>query len=240
MARLTIPEVLELLESKGSDERTTILKENDTKSLRHILYSAFHPDVEFALPSERPNDLKIDETPVGISDNTLYQQSRKLKIFMKNTGYDHLSDSKREVLFMQILESVHSTEAELLLQICIDRDIKSSLTYREVSEAFPELLPEIAPEPTAIPEPKVEEEISGENVIEQLREKGTVVEEVKKEPKPEPEVAAEPEPIATPEPEVAAEPEKPVYQDMDEFYDKNKPKKKSKSKKSSKSKKKGK
>ncbi len=157
MARLTIPEVLELLESKGSDERTTILKENDTKSLRHILYSAFHPDVEFALPSERPNDLKIEETPAGISDNNLYQQSRKLKIFMKNTGYDHLSDSKREVLFMQILESVHSTEAELLLQICIDRDIKSSLTYREVSEAFPELLPEVAaePEPIATPEPEV-------------------------------------------------------------------------------------
>ena len=174
MARLTIPEVLELLESKGSDERTTILKENDTKSLRHILYSAFHPDVEFALPSERPNDLKIEETPVGISDNTLYQQSRKLKIFMKNTGYDHLSDSKREVLFMQILESIHSTEAELLLQICVDRDLKSSLTHQEISEAFPGLLPEVSPKATEIPEPEVAAE---------------------PEPiaTPEPEVAAEPE-----------------------------------------------
>ena len=152
MARLTIPEVLELLEDKSSNERTDILQKNDTKSLRHVLYSAFHPDVEFALPSERPNDLKIEETPVGISDNTLFQQSRKLKIFMKNTGYDHLSDSKREVLFMQILESIHSTEAELLLQICIDRDIKSSLTYREVLEAFPELLPEVALEQAVIPE----------------------------------------------------------------------------------------
>ncbi len=160
MARLTIPEVLELLEDKGSSERTAILKENDTKSLRHILYSAFHPNVEFALPGERPNDLKIEETPVGISTNSLYQQSRKLKIFMKNTGYDHLSESKREVLFMQILESLHSTESELLLQICVDRDIKSSLTYQEVSEAFPELLPEVEIE--TVPEPVVESEISPE------------------------------------------------------------------------------
>ena len=164
MARLTIPEVLELLEDKGSHERTIILQENDTRSLRHILYSAFHPDVEFALPEERPNDLKIEETPVGISTNSLFQQSRKLKIFMKNTGYDHLSDSKREVLFMQILESIHSTEAELLLQICVDRDIKSSLTYQEVLEAFPGLLPtveiEATPEPevAAEPEPEVADE----------------------------------------------------------------------------------
>ena len=164
MARLTIPEVLELLEDKGSHERTIILQENVTRSLRHILYSAFHPDVEFALPEERPNDLKIEETPVGISTNSLFQQSRKLKIFMKNTGYDHLSDSKREVLFMQILESIHSTEAELLLQICVDRDIKSSLTYQEVLEAFAGLLPtveiEATPEPevAAEPEPEVADE----------------------------------------------------------------------------------
>ena len=170
MARMTIPEVLELLEDKGSQERTIILQENDTKSLRHILYSAFHPDVEFALPSERPNDLKIDETPVGISDNTLYQQSRKLKIFMKNTGYDHLSDSKREVIFMQILESLHITEAELLLQICVDRDIKSSLTYQEVSQAFPGLLPEVevevSPEPEVTPEPEVQSTPEVENTEE--------------------------------------------------------------------------
>ena len=159
MARMTIPEVLEILEGKGSSERTEILRKNDTKSLRYILYSAYHPDVEFALPKERPNDLRIEETPVGISTNNLFQQSRKLKIFMKNTGYDHLSDSKREVLFMQILESLHSTEAELLLQICVDRDIKSSLTYQEVLDAFPELLPEVevevAPEVITEPEPEI-------------------------------------------------------------------------------------
>ncbi len=206
MARLTIPEVLELLESKGSDERTTILQQNDTKSLRHILYSAFHPDVEFALPSERPNDLKIDETPVGISTNSLYQQSRKLKIFMKNTGYDHLSDSKREVLFMQILESIHSTEAELLLQICVDRDLKSSLTHQEISEAFPGLLPAVEIEAT--PEPAVEIEAT-----------------------PEPEVAVEPEPEVAVEPEKPVYQDMDEFYDKNKPKKKSKSKKSSKSKK---------
>ena len=83
-----------------------------------------------------------------------------MKIFLKDTGYDHLSNSKRESLFTQILESIHSSEAELLLQICVDRKLKSSLTYEEVSEAFPELLPvvEVASEPEPVVEVASEEE----------------------------------------------------------------------------------
>ena len=156
MKRLSIPEIFDSLESKESAERVQILRQNDSKSLRQILHVSFNPNVQISLPTERPKDLKIEESPVGLSSNSLYQQSRKLKIFLKNTGYDHLSASKRESLFFQILESIHSSEAELLLQICVDRELKSSLTYEEVSEAFPGLLPvvEVAPEP----EPVVEEE----------------------------------------------------------------------------------
>ncbi|MBA94919.1 MAG: hypothetical protein CMP21_04070 [Rickettsiales bacterium] len=154
MRRLSIPEILDSLETKESNERIQILRKNDSKSLRHILHVSFNPHVQIILPNERPTQLKIEESPVGLSSNTLYQQSRKLKIFLKDTGYDHLSNSKRESLFTQILESIHSSEAELLLQICVDRKLKSSLTYEEVSEAFPELLPVV--EVTSEPEPVVE------------------------------------------------------------------------------------
>tara|TARA_Y100000287_G_scaffold37969_1_gene28789 strand:+ start:429 stop:1097 length:669 start_codon:yes stop_codon:yes gene_type:complete len=211
MKRLSIPEILDSLEAKESAERIQILRQNDSKSLRQILHVSFNPHVKIILPSERPTQLKIEETPVGLSSNTLYQQSRKLKIFLKDTGYDHLSNSKRESLFTQILESIHSSEAELLLQICVDRKLQSSLTYEEVSEAFPELLPVV--------EVASEEEISGENVIEQLRERGTVVEEVKEEPEPVVEVASEEE-------------EPKVYKNLQELYKEEIPKAKEKSKKS--------
>ena len=160
MKRLSIPEIFDSLESKESAERIQILRQNDSKSLRQILHVSFNPNVKIILPTERPTQLKIEETPVGLSSNTLYQQSRKLKIFLKDTGYDHLSNSKRESLFTQILESIHSSEAELLLQICVDRKLKSSLTYEEVSEAFPELLPvvEVASEPEPVVEVASEEE----------------------------------------------------------------------------------
>ena len=160
MKRLSIPEILDSLEKKESNERIEILRQNDSRSLREILNVSFNPHVKIILPTERPSQLKIEESPVGLSSNTLYQQSRKLKIFLKDTGYDHLSNSKRESLFTQILESIHSSEAELLLQICVDRKLKSSLTYEEVSEAFPELLPvvEVASEPEPVVEVASEEE----------------------------------------------------------------------------------
>lgn len=159
MSRLTIPEILESLEDKKPKERVEILRKNETKSLKQVLYVAFHPDVEFALPDSRPENLKIEETPIGTSRNNLHRQSRKLKIFMRNMGYDGLSVAKRESIFIQILESIHSSEAELLLQICVDRKLKSSLKYQEVCEAFPRLLPEIEQEEVVSePEPTVEVE----------------------------------------------------------------------------------
>ena len=206
MARLSIPEILDSLEGKSSSERVEILKSNDTKTLRQILYIAFSSKCEFALPDERPESLNIKETPNGISRNNLYQQARKLKIFMKDTGYNHLSNSKRESLFFQILESVHSSEAELLLQLCVDRKLKTSLTYNEVAEAFPNLLPEIE-------QPVVEE------VVEEVEEKKVYkdLQEVYEENTPK-------------------EEEKKVYKDLQEVYEEEKKVKKSKNKKSSKKK----
>ena len=141
MKRLSIPEVLESLENKSSEEKVKILKENDSKALRDILALNFRDDVIFNLPKERPSELKLEETPIGLSTNTLYQQSRKLKIFIKGSGYDHLPQLKRENLFLQILESVHSSEAEILLQLCVDRKVKTSLIVEEVNKAFPGLVP---------------------------------------------------------------------------------------------------
>ena len=141
MKRLSIPEVLESLENKSSEEKVKILRENDSKALRDILALNFRDDVIFNLPGDRPSELKLEETPIGLSTNTLYQQSRKLKIFIKGSGYDHLPQFKRESLFLQILESVHSSEAEILLQLCIDRKLKTSLTVEETNKAFPGLVP---------------------------------------------------------------------------------------------------
>ena len=215
MKRLSIPEVLEQLEGKSKEEKTQLLIENDTRALRQILYLAFSKDVKINLPDERP-ELKLKSIPEGLGESNLYQQARKLRIFIEGTGYDHLSDLKRETIFIQIIESLSSSESELLLQILIDKKIKSSLEYSDVSSSLPGLLPEIKKSKKKAEPVKV----ISEPVVEEVKE------EPKEEKKPEPEPAVE---------EVKEEPES--YKNMSEFYEKHrKDNKKSKNKKSSKKK----
>ena len=173
MRRMSIPEVLESLEGKSQEDVISILRENDTRSLRHVLYVAFSKDIVINLPETRPDDIKLNEVGVGLTDSNLYRESRKFRIFLKGNGYDNLPKTKVESLFIGILESIHSDESELLLQIFIDRSLKSSLTYQNVLEAFPGLLPNIQ-------EPHVKKEKLEEVVKEEPKksENSTVYEEL--------------------------------------------------------------
>jgi len=225
MSRLSIPELLEKLEGKSTKEKSELLRENDTRALRQILYLAFSKDVEINLPNDRP-ELKSKSIPEGLGETNLFQQARKLRIFIKGTGYDHLTDLKRETIFIQILESLSSSESELLLQLLVDKKLQSSLEYIDVSSSFPGLLPEIKKpkKPKKKPEPVVEEvKEEPEPVVEEVKEEPTVyknLSEVYEKNRPEEEPT--------------------VYKNLSEVYEKNKPKKennkKSKNKKSSKKK----
>ena len=146
MKRLSIPEILNSTEDKSKEEKIIILRNNSTRALKYVLYTAFSESLEFNLPKTRPEDLKIEDQPVGLAYNSLYKQSRKLRIFIKNNGYDNVSENKRNQILLEMLESVDNDERELLLQILFDRKLKISLEYDVVKEAFPELLPEKQPE----------------------------------------------------------------------------------------------
>tara|TARA_B100000123_G_scaffold220851_1_gene169318 strand:- start:232 stop:807 length:576 start_codon:yes stop_codon:yes gene_type:complete len=140
MRKMSIPEILNSTEGKSKEEKVEILRNNSTRALRHILYTAFSKNLEFNLPKTRPENLKEVDQPTGLSYNSLYKQSRKLRIFIKNNGYDNVSEDKRKQILLEMLESVDNEERELLLQILFDRKLKISLEYEVVKEAFPELI----------------------------------------------------------------------------------------------------
>ncbi len=184
MKRMSIPEVLKSLEGKSHEEIVKKLRIEDTRALRLILYLSFSENLLISLPTDRPEDLKLQDVPVGLSQSNLFRESRKLRIFVKGSGYDHLKTSKREQLFIELLESIHQDEAELVLQIMVDRELQSSITYNDVFHAFPGLLPEKSekkPKPKKVSKPKVQKKKS---------EPKPKVEEpkpvIKEEPKPEP------------------------------------------------------
>ena len=120
------------------DKKGVLLKYGQNGALREILKYTFHPDIKFLLPpGNPPYNTVVDETD---NPTYLYGLIRKLYLFVEG-GNPNLKSTRREYLFVEMLESIHALEAELLLQIK-DKKIKcKGLTYNLVKETFPELIP---------------------------------------------------------------------------------------------------
>lgn len=136
MAVKLIPEILEECALAASEEAAAeILKKNDSPALRMILAWTFAPDVYFDAPIPK---WKPDPNPLGLSPNSLFIEARRIYLF---STLKVLAPNVKEQLLLNILESVHPTEAELLLKV-LNRDLQiPTVTYKTVRLAFPSLLP---------------------------------------------------------------------------------------------------
>ena len=139
---LSIAEILKLVNDATSRQaRVDLLKFYNCKPLRSILKGTFDPKIEFALPKTRP-PFRADDAPEGITPSTLYRETRKFQYLTVNSNVNQM---KREQIFINILESVHATEAELVLQMIEKKSQINGLTPRLVLEAIPGLF-EMPPE----------------------------------------------------------------------------------------------
>ena len=139
---LSIAEILKLVNDATSRQaRVDLLKFYNCKPLRSILKGTFDPKVEFSLPKTRP-PFRADDAPEGITPSTLYRETRKFQYLTVNSN---VTQMKREQIFITILESVHATEAELVLQMIEKKSQINGLTPRLVLEAIPGLF-EMPPE----------------------------------------------------------------------------------------------
>ena len=135
--RLLFSEVfIKINNAKTKEIKISILRENDTPGLRRILKGAFDPKIVWDLPVGTPPFMEND-APVGTQHTMLESESNKLWHFI--TGGDNtLSKTRKETLFIQILEGLHKDEAHLLNDV---KDKKLHNTYKGltasvVKEAF--------------------------------------------------------------------------------------------------------
>jgi hypothetical protein len=145
--KLSVPEILEQVVAAGSKaEKIATLQKYNNPTLQTVLRLNFDPAVEIALPEgAAPYNAKRD-IPVELSDSNLYNEARRLYIFEKghpkyNPGVNKL---RREALWIQMLEGIHHTEADLL-NLVKDKKLSSEykgLTEALVREAFPGLISE--------------------------------------------------------------------------------------------------
>ena len=101
--------------AKDKSKKIEVLRENDSVPLRQILKGAFDPKIKWDLPEGTP-PYKENDAPAGTEHTTLHQEARRLWHFVEGAD-QKLSKSKKETMFIQMLEGLHEQDAEVLMAI---------------------------------------------------------------------------------------------------------------------------
>jgi hypothetical protein len=122
--------------AKDKPRKLKILQEHDSVALRQVLKGAFHPDIEWALP---PGDVPytVNDAPIGTEHTILQHEAKRLYLFTKG-GDNTISNTKRETLFIQMLEGLCAEEAEFLVAV-VNKKVNNKykgFTANLVKDAF--------------------------------------------------------------------------------------------------------
>ncbi len=122
--------------AKDKPRKLKVLKEHDSVPLRQVCKGAFDPNIEWLLPvGDVPYE--VNDAPIGTEHTLLSQEAKRLYLFTKG-GDNTISQSKREMLFIQMLEGLCAEEAEFLI-IVVNQKVNNKykgFTANLVKEAF--------------------------------------------------------------------------------------------------------
>lgn len=131
-----IPEVL-----KEINETPSKIKDYKGDAALNLLFKhAFNPELKFELPEGTP-PFKPDAAPIGMTPATFKQELRRLYVFCRKD----LPAIRRESLYVQLLEAIHPTEAEVLNHVKDQNLTKlyKNITHKLVYEAGFEVPPPV-------------------------------------------------------------------------------------------------
>ena len=136
--KLLISEVIKKASNaKTKAEKIKILQENNSQALRSVLKWNFEPKIISDIP-EGEVPFKRNDAPIGSEHTMLEREAKNLWRFIK--GANSLARFKREQLFIQMLEGLHESEADI---ICLVKDKQLHKKYRitkaVVTSAFPNI-----------------------------------------------------------------------------------------------------
>tara|TARA_A200000159_G_scaffold52446_1_gene48412 strand:+ start:215 stop:652 length:438 start_codon:yes stop_codon:yes gene_type:complete len=137
--KLLISEVLQKVSNaKTKPEKIKLLQEYNSDALRMLLIWNFDESVISELPiGEVPYEK--NEAPIGTEHTMLEKESRLFYNFVQG-GNNGLTQTRRENMFIQLLEGLHKDEANV---VCMVKDKKLGKKYKItracVTEAFPQI-----------------------------------------------------------------------------------------------------
>jgi hypothetical protein len=127
---LLLSEILKKVHNaKTKDKKISILRENDSDPLRMVIKSSFDPNIEWVFP-EGEVPYKKNDVPEGTEHTVLRKECRKLFRFIKG-GDNTIPQFRKENLFIQMLEGLHESEAQLIIDA---KDKKLHQVYKGLSD----------------------------------------------------------------------------------------------------------
>lgn len=123
--KLSIAQVLKQANELDTlEKRRNFILQNDSPAIQAIIKHCFDPSIKFALPEGKAPYVPSDGDRL---EGRLYNEIRKLYLFTEG-GHPGLTKLKREQLFIDLLESIHPEDAELLVAV---KDKK--MPYKHIS-----------------------------------------------------------------------------------------------------------
>lgn len=136
MARKAISWILDFASKlPNEEEKIKCLRANESGPILTILKFCYDPNIKWALPEGEP-----PYTPSEFPnlDNMLWSEARRLYLFIEG-GNPNLKQLKRESMYVELLQTVHPSDAKLLIAIK-DKELPyPGLNSKIVLKAFPGL-----------------------------------------------------------------------------------------------------
>jgi hypothetical protein len=117
-----IPEILD--EINKDPKKINDYKTDEAMDL--LFKYAFHPKGKMILPEGDP-PYRPDAAPIGMSPAILRQEMRRCYVFCRRD----LTAIKREQLFISMLESIHPSEAKVMIAV---KDRKLDKMYKKITK----------------------------------------------------------------------------------------------------------
>ena len=124
-AKKTIKERIEFLSDPKIAKRDII---------RRLVFMSYNKSVEVLLPPVDP-PFKPSDAPKGMN-TPIDSESRRLSIFVKGLGHDDMNQSKRENVFIQILEAIDPDDGKILMAATQKKFRIKGLTIPQLNKIF--------------------------------------------------------------------------------------------------------
>lgn len=136
------------------ESRIKYLRETATIAVKEMININFNPDVKFLLPEGspdlnfgdqdefKPRNSYFPNNSSGDDGATLNYEIRKMYLFVEGLSPQNITQLKRETLWIQLLNSLGSDEAEDI-SLCKDKKLQEKykkLTHKLCHQAFPEFV----------------------------------------------------------------------------------------------------